>query len=398
LYRATAVAAALVVCLLVGFWWRFHRSARVRDGRAAAARGRAYLRSGRPDLAFESVHDFRDEEPGAVEAVTVAATALIRMKEYRLARLALERSFKLKPDQYEVAVTLAELNLDLGNGTRGLELLETAVRLRPRDVRVWHTLAKVCHDLGEFTKAIQAYQEVLRQNPDHRAALVELIETLVLSGQSDRSESWVPEALHKYPDDPVVLGLAARCAFDANRLDEAVALAGRALLHDPRNRHAVLARARALVARGQWKEALLDAEQAVAVAGDDAGALQLLWMIENHLGMNQRAAATGIRRAEVKQRERLMNELTEKIAQDPENPQLPWRMGVLFLESGQALLARRCFQAALALDPNYQAARESLAALRTSHSETDERADQKPVLRDAGTTPAVGRPGRREAR
>jgi tetratricopeptide (TPR) repeat protein len=341
------------------------------------------------------VHGVRDNEPGAGEAMKIAATALIRMGAFPVARLALERAHKLQPDQYEVAVMLAELNLDLGNGQRGIELLETAVQLRPGDFRPWLTMAKACHDLGESDKAIQAYQEVLRQRPAHRAALIELIETFVRSGQSDRAGPWVNKAIGQYPGDPVVLGLAAHSAFDANRLDESIALASRALERDPQNAHALMARARARVARAQWQGALPDAERAAAVA-DDVSALQLLWLIEKRLGMSQRAAATVARRSRVQQRTDLMTELTGKIAQDPDNPQHPWRMGVLAMESGQALLARRCFEAALALDPNHQAARESLAALRGSHPAVFGKPDQQPVLEDVAGNSAVGRRGRRE--
>lgn len=60
-----------------------------RRTRAAAARGQAYLRSGRPDLAFQAVSGIRDETPEAGEAMTVAGMALIRMGQYRVARMAL---------------------------------------------------------------------------------------------------------------------------------------------------------------------------------------------------------------------------------------------------------------------------------------------------------------------
>ena len=79
----------------------------------------------------------RDEARGSGEAMTVAGFALLRMGEYRGARLALERALKLQPNQFDAAITLAELNLGLGNGRRGTELLEIAARLRPREFRVW---------------------------------------------------------------------------------------------------------------------------------------------------------------------------------------------------------------------------------------------------------------------
>ena len=142
-------AAGLFVCVLVALRWGSAHSSPVRSARAAAARGRAYLRSGRPDLAFQSVHDVRDEEPGAGEAVAVAALALIRLGEFRAARLGLERAIKLQPDQFEAAVTLAELNLDLGNGERGVEVLKMAARLRPREFGVWLTMGRALSDLND---------------------------------------------------------------------------------------------------------------------------------------------------------------------------------------------------------------------------------------------------------
>ena len=75
--------------------------------------------------------------------MTVAAMALIRMGELRVARQALERTVRLQPDQFEATVTLAELHVDLGNGWRGAQLFEAAARLRPHESRVWLALAKV---------------------------------------------------------------------------------------------------------------------------------------------------------------------------------------------------------------------------------------------------------------
>jgi tetratricopeptide (TPR) repeat protein len=366
---AAAAFALVLAWILSGICWRYFGTiAPVRDARAAAERGRVYLQAGRPDLAFQAVAHIRDDQPGAGEATKVAGMALIKLREYRGARLALERAIKLQPDQHETLITLAELNLDLGNGHRGAELLEKAVRLRPDDYRIWLALAKACHDLDDFPRAIDAYQEVLRWRPDHRAAVIELIETLLTNGHSDLAAPRIDQALAKYPDDPVVLGLAARRAFEANRLDESIALAGRALDRDPQNVEALMARARSRVGRTQWRDALPDAERAAAIA-NNASALQLLWSIEKRLGLDQRAAATAARRAQFGQRDRLMTELTEKIPKDPDNPEHPWKMGTLALESGQALLASRCFEAALRLDPNYQPARESLDALRAAQPE-----------------------------
>ncbi len=377
----------LVVFALGWWWWRGADPASVREHWAAVARGREALRRGRPDLAVQAVSDVRDEAPGSGEAMTVAGLALLRLGEYRGARLALERALKLQPDQFDAATALAELNLGLGDGVRGMELLQKAAQLRPRDVRVWLTMGRVLNDLGDFPRAIQAFERALGLGPDDRQALIGLIAGLIASDQPDQAEPWLNRALDRYPDDPRVLGLAARGAFDANRLDEAIARADRALAGDPGNHDALLTRARVRVVQARWAEALPDAERARAADPNDLGALQLLQKIQTRLGLTERAAATQAERVRAQDRIASMVRLNEEISRRPDDPELRWTMGQTAWESGSLLLASRCFAAALALDPDYRKARESLAALQAAHPDLA-RSPGRPTL----FSPEVGGP------
>jgi tetratricopeptide (TPR) repeat protein len=298
--------------------------------------------------------------------MTVAGLALLRMGEYRGARLALERALKLQPNQFDAATTLAELNFGLGNGPRGIEVLQMAARLRPQEVRVWLTMGKVLRDLGDFPKAIQAYERALGLNPDDREALIGFIGCLMDTDQAEQAEASVTKALGKYLDDPRVLGFAARGAFDANRLVEAIALADRALASDPKNLEALLTRARAHVVQGHWEQALPDAERARAAYPNHLGSLQLLQKIQAKVGLTDRAAVTQAERVRAQDRIELMGRLNKEINLNPDDPKLLWTMGQTAWEAGSLLLAYRCFGAALALDPNFQQARASLAALRAA--------------------------------
>jgi tetratricopeptide (TPR) repeat protein len=361
----SATVGLAVFVLGWSYWHRSHQASN-RGHWDAVARGRDYLRRGRPDLALQMVNAVRDEAPGSGEAMTIAGLALLRLGEYRGARLSLERALKLQPNQFETATTLAELNFGLGNGRRGLELLQSAARIRPDEFRVWLIMGKVLHDLGDIPKAIQAYERALKLNPDDREALVGLIRCLMSSDLADQAEALVNRALEKYPEDPVVLGFAACVAFDANRLDQVIALADRTLARDPKNFDALLARARTHLVRSQWEQALPDAERAVSAHPSNLGALQLLQKIETRLGLTERARFTQARRVGTQDRITLMNQLNEEIARHPEDPKLVWKMGQTALESGSFLLASRCFEAAIALDPNFEPARASLTALRAA--------------------------------
>jgi uncharacterized protein HemY len=213
-----------------------------------------------------------------------------------------------------------------------------------------------------------------------------LLDTLIPNGQSEVAERWVAKALQMYPQDPVVLGLAARAAVDADHIDEAIALAHAALARDERNIHALIARAKSRLARAQWQPALSDVECAVALAPNDAGLLQLLLIIESRSGLAQRVAATRNRLNEVRTRVQAMDELTHQITRRPDDPELPWKLGKLAAESGQTLLASRCFEAALALQPAFQPARRSLMELQASHPELAQSPPRSTRLR----APAVG--------
>jgi tetratricopeptide (TPR) repeat protein len=339
------------------------------DHWAAVARGRALLDQARPDLAFEAVSSIRDEAPGAGEAMTIAGLALAQYREYRGARMALERALKLQPNQLDATRSLASITLMLGNGLRGIELLEAAARLDPTDTATWSQMGRVYHDLGDPSNAARAFEEALKRNPDDRDTLFRLIVELLNANRADDARPRLTEALSRFPDAPEFLGLAARQAKDAGKIEDAIDLASRTLRADPDNASALLVRAQAEVAMGRPEKALPDLERSASARPSDLGVLQLLAQVESRLGMEERSRITGEKRRKAAERAGLMDQLTRQMASNPDDPELRWRMGNAALEGGSPLLASQCFQAALALDPAYQPARDSLATLRASRPE-----------------------------
>ncbi len=155
----------LPILALGWLWWQGPQQSPVRGHWAAVARGREALHRGRPDLAFQAVCGVTDEAAGSGEAMTVAGLALLRLGEYRGARLALERALKLQPDQFDAATTLAELSFGLGNASRGIELLQMAARLRPREVRVWLVMGKVLERSRRLPQGHPGVRESTRPEP-----------------------------------------------------------------------------------------------------------------------------------------------------------------------------------------------------------------------------------------
>jgi tetratricopeptide (TPR) repeat protein len=361
-----ALVALLGVLALIGWAWSRRRP---RDHWAEVAKARAFLERGRPDLAFQAVSGIRDEAPGAAEALALAARVLLMYGDTLTARRALERSLKLNPDQADAAKALAAIYLATGDGPRGVTLLERAARLDPRDFRPWYAMAKVQHDMGELSKAADAYGQALRRSPpaaEAREARLGRIRALLEANRAEEAAADLKKARQLAPDDPRVLGLAARQARALGRTTEALELADRALAGDPDDLDALVTRASLRYLSGRPEPALADLERAIRINPNHLGALQLLVQVQSRLGLAEQAAATRQRFGRASQRVEAMDRLTREINQRPDDPEPRWRMGQAAVEGGMDALAYQCFRAALDLDPNYKPAREALAALRAS--------------------------------
>jgi cytochrome c-type biogenesis protein CcmH/NrfG len=132
---------------------------------------------------------------------------------------------------------------------------------------------------------------------------------------------------------------------------------------DPDHIEALMLRARSRRAAGQLEAALADAERAVALAPQDPAALSLLALIEDRLGLKERAVATSTRHQVLKEQLARMHELEEQVQQRPADPEPRWRLGDVAAEAGLTDFAARHYQAALSLDPTCQPALRGLADL-----------------------------------
>jgi tetratricopeptide (TPR) repeat protein len=293
----------------------------------------------------------------------VAGLALAHLEQYRSARLALERSLKLQPKQPMAAKVLAALHLSMGDSAQGLDCLRKAAELSPTDFRPWFTMGQVYFDLGETDQAASAYREAIRRNGRDVDSRLGLIESLLTLGRGEEASLVVAETMVLDPNRARLLGLAARQARDSGRNDEAIALADRALTIDPDEIDALFVRAHIRHDSGHSEQALADVERVVAINPNQLAGLYLLVQIESRLGLNDRAARTAERRRLASERRIRMDSLTREIANHPNDPEPRWRLGLAAIEGNQHMLAFNCFQAALALNPDYRPARESLAAL-----------------------------------
>ena len=163
--------------------------------------------------------------------------------------------------------------------------------------------------------------------------------------------------------DPEVLVLSARLALNSNRSGDALRDLEQVLALDPDRREALFLRAQCHFRAGRTTEALADVDRALAIDPNDLGALNLLASVQSALGQKEEAAATVANRRKVEERTAMMADASEKIAANPDDPDLRCRLGELAAQAGLVSLAAQSYEVALLIDPKCENARRSLRAL-----------------------------------
>lgn len=363
---AFVVSIFMVPCAALSAWAGWAWMNRPPDHRPAVARAREMIDRGYPDLAIRALSHIRDEGQGAAEGLALAGRALLMRGNLSLARKALEKSIAMQPKQAEAAKMLAAVSLALGDGPRGLELLMKAAELDPSDFRPHYAMGKVHHDLGDIKASAEAYGRALERQPppaELKDAHIGRARALLDSGQSDAASADLEALARIAPEDPTTLAFSARLARDQDRLDDATALAERAVQTDPRSFDARLVRAQIRSVRGQPESALDDLQRAIEINPNHLGALQLLLQTQTRLGRDADAAETRKQLQASRERTELMDRLTKEINRRPDDPEPRFRMGQAALEGKMYVLAYQCFQAALEIDPRYAPARQALASM-----------------------------------
>jgi tetratricopeptide (TPR) repeat protein len=360
---ASSTAMLLLVDRYLGDRAPWRSRALRREEAAALARGHAYLEQGRFHHAIRAVSGIREGSPSEAEALTIRGLAEAGLEEVAAARRDLERAWSLQPNAAAGRV-LAAIYLSANENDRGHQMLLNASRIDPADFRPWYAMGELVFlRLRRYEKAIDAFQQALQRNPRHPESRVGLSEALVRLHRLRDAEPIVNDLLAERRDDPRLLTLAAEIAVELGRIPDAVGFLDRTLAIDPDRRDALVLQARLHLRQGHPREALSAAERASALDPSDVAALGLLSSIQATMGRKQDAARTLNQRQVVERRNQQIEDLLREILEKPKDLDLRCRLGRLAQQSGRTLMATQSYQAALALDPNCQPARQGLIDL-----------------------------------
>jgi Tfp pilus assembly protein PilF len=117
---------------------------------------------------------------------------------------------------------------------------------------------------------------------------------------------------------------------------------------------------------GETKAALDEATRAVDRDPRNPPALAILAQLQAALGQVELSRATQARHREVVAQSERINELTDQIAQHPDDPVPRWQLGQIAAATGATALATESYRAALALDRQCEPALAGLHSLQVS--------------------------------
>lgn len=198
------------------------------------AKGRAAMRSGRPDQAlgifqralnlaatFDAWHGLASarqalgDASGAVDAFEQALRVAPGNTEALMALGRLARDLKAKdqaigffreaamsdPGSAAAQVGLAHAMRDMGQQEQAAELLQGAIQMQPESGDLWNALGVVMTDLEDHQNALTFLEEALRLNPADGAAAGNLAEASFGAGDIERTRAAYATALKLRPAD-----------------------------------------------------------------------------------------------------------------------------------------------------------------------------------------------------
>jgi tetratricopeptide (TPR) repeat protein len=157
-------------------------------------------------------------------------------QNYSDAETMFRNALQAGPDFTDAYVGLARALREQGKGAEAEEALRKALDLEPGDHEACIELGRLYADRSQLQDAETMHRKALELYPDSPSAAAALVEFLDRHGRPSEAEEVYRGLLKTSPNDPQALnGLAYFLAGHGQQLDEALALARRALQAQPDN-------------------------------------------------------------------------------------------------------------------------------------------------------------------
>jgi tetratricopeptide (TPR) repeat protein len=266
------------------------------------------------------------------------------------------QALAVERDSARLHANLGEALRLLGQSAKALEHLNRATALEPSMAQAWNSLGLLAHGRGLYAEAKSHFDEALRLRPKFVPAMINLGSSLLAMGQRGAAADAFKAALAHEPNNTLAMALLARslCELgEAAGLDEAEALARRAVSLAPLQAHLLANLAIVLRARGKNAEAVA-CQRTIQELGNPATKRPIARSAQDQSANPARARDVA----------------TTPPTASPADAQLA--QGLTHLKENRQDDAERCFHQALRLAPELAAAWIGLARVHEERGSFDE--------------------------
>jgi len=207
---------------------------------AALALANAWLAEGKPDRAADALAAARTA--GADDAGIETFLAMLRWQQGRMEDAAAHAgtALRMEPGNLEASIALSYAQLGLKQWKEAASGLEAALRRRPDDANLHAALGYAYDKLGRRGKAVDEFDRAIALEPAHPTAHAHRGASLEASGDVAKALEAFRKAEASAPvhSRSAVQTKLAVSSFQAGDMEQARAMARRAIETDPTNTHA----------------------------------------------------------------------------------------------------------------------------------------------------------------
>jgi tetratricopeptide (TPR) repeat protein len=238
--------------------------------------------------------------------------------------------------------------------------LERWLTYSPGDSQALYLRGLVWEGMGALDQAGEDYRQAVRRDPENVPASKRLAEYLLYAGELDKAADLFQQLLEREPGDATIqLGLA-RCRRLQGKAAEAQRLLDALLAKDSPLVPVLVERARLAQGQGDYAQAEKWYRQALAQDPSDYDACYGLGQCLRFLDRSAEAQDYEARAAQIDRDLKRLMQLSEQMAKDPNDLELPYEAGTICLRNGQKAEARRWFRNVLQGNPYHEGARKGL--------------------------------------
>lgn len=319
--------------------------------------------------------------PANLDALRLQGDLLRLQGKNGAARLAYMHILKLKPDNTQAHIDLANLDILENRYLEAAAQLATARKTAPNSLGLLQAQAMLDFRQGKNKAALQSLQLVLRAAPEHMPAILLAGAVQLKLGSPQLAETYLQRFLAVYPTHVYALKMMASIELMRGKTDAALDLLQPALSTFPNDVELLSLAGEAHLRARRYDKAAAFFEQANTLAPDTARLHAALGM--SHLGMGENSRAIDeLERASVldkntpqvgtilvltllrhQQNDKALATVKMLEQQQGTNPLLLNLKGGVYLALRDVPAARASFEQALGMDPVYLAALNNLAQL-----------------------------------